>query len=171
MKMIKKVFQVLFWIFLVVVAVYSTFIIIQKIMWKDKIPSFFGYKNFIVLTGSMEPTLHMGDIVIVKETTNIQDNDIIAFRERNSVITHRVFEVRKEGGKEYYITKGDANSDTDQELLDKEQIEGKYCFKIPFLGRVILFFQKPIGMMTLFILVGIFLFLSSIKPKEKQNME
>ena len=169
--MIKKVFQVLFWIFLVVVAVYSTFIIIQKIMWKDKIPSFFGYKNFIVLTGSMEPTLHMGDIVIVKETTNIQDNDIIAFRERNSVITHRVFEVRKEGGKEYYITKGDANSDTDQELLDKEQIEGKYCFKIPFLGRVILFFQKPIGMMTLFILVGIFLFLSSIKPKEKQNME
>ncbi len=170
MKMIKKVSQVMFWIFLVIIALYSTFIIVQKLFFKDKTPSFFGYKNFIVLTGSMKPTLNEGDIVFVKEAKEIKENDIIAFKEGNSVITHRVFEVYKEDGKEYYITKGDANSDTDQELLEKENVEGKYCFKIPFLGRVILFFQKPMGIIILFMLLGICLFLSSIKPKEKKNI-
>ena len=170
MKIIKKVSQSTFWIFLGIIAIYSTIIIEQKLFSKDKIPSFFGYKNFIVLTGSMKPTLNEGDIVFVKETNKIKENDIIAFREGNAVITHRVFEVYKENGEEYYITKGDANTDTDQNLLAKEKVEGKYSFKIPFLGLIILFLQKPIGIITLFMVLGICLILSSIKSKEKEDI-
>ena len=171
MKVVKKVGKIIFWILLIIIALYSVFIMIQKLLWKDKTPSFFGYKNFIVLTGSMEPTLNIGDIVVVKETTDIEEGDIISFRVKDFVVTHRVFEVYRENGKEYYITKGDANSNTDPELLNKENVDGKYCFKIPFLGRIIHFFQKPIGLIILFVMLGLALLLSSIKTNKNQKYE
>ncbi len=171
MKIVTRVLKILFWVVLVIIDIYSTFIISQKLIWKDKTPSLFGYKNFIELTGSMEPTLNEGDIIITKETQEIKENDIISFREKNSVITHRVFEVYKENGKEYYITKGDANSNTDPVLLNKENIEGKYCFKIPFIGKIILFLQKPVGLIILFTMFLIALVISSIEPKKKETAE
>ena len=170
MEIVKKISRILFWIILIIVALYSTFMIAQRLIWKDKTPSFFGYKNFIVLTGSMKPTLNEGDIVFVKESKEIQENDIIAFREKNSVITHRVYEIYQEDGKDYYITKGDANSGTDTQLLESSNIEGKYVFKIPFVGRIILFLQKPVGIITLFAILLVALGVSSIKPKKKEKI-
>ena len=171
MKVVKRISKILFWIILVIVALYSVFMLLQKLIWKDKTPSLFGYKNFIELTGSMKPTLNEGDIIITKEAKEINKNDIISFKIDNSVVTHRVFEIYKENGKEYYITKGDANSDTDPELLDKENIEGKYCFKIPFIGKIILFFQKPVGLIILFVIFLIALVISSIGPKKRETIE
>ena len=168
MEFVKKFSKIMFWIVLVIIALYSTFIIIQKLFFKDKTPNFFGYKNFIVLTGSMKPTLNEGDIVFVKEAKEIKENDIIAFREQNSVVTHRVFEVYKENGEDYYITKGDANSGTDTRLLSISDVEGKYVFKIPFVGKVILLLRKPIGIIILFIVLVMFLLLSSIKPIKRK---
>ncbi len=170
MEIIKKILGIVFWSVLSFIALYSTVIIVQKLLYRDRTPSFFGYKNFIVLTGSMEPTLRMGDIVIVKETTNIKKDDVIAFREKNSVVTHRVFEIHKENDREFYVTKGDANSDVDLGLVAKEDIEGKYCFKIPFLGLIILFIQKPIGIITLFVTLGLFLLVTSIMPDKDQEI-
>lgn len=166
MKISKKIFKTLFWIILSLIAIYSTIIIFQKIIWKEKIPNFMGYKNFIVLTGSMEPTLNIGDIVFVKETTNIKEQDIVSFRVQNSIVTHRVVEIKEENEKNIYITKGDANSGNDTELLSIENIEGKYIFKIPFIGRIILFLQKPIGMIILCLIFSIFLMIESKKIKK-----
>ena len=168
MKIVKKISGIMFWILLIFITIYSTFTIAQKLIWKDKTPSFMGYKNFIVLTGSMAPTLNEGDIVIVKETNNIEVNDIIAFKIENSIVTHRVKEIYQEDNKEYYITKGDANNGTDNELLNKEDIEGKYVFKIPFVGKIVLLFRKPIGIIILFIMLGLFLLLSSIKNNKEE---
>ena len=171
MKIVKRISKILFWIILVIIALYSVFMLSQKLIWKDKTPNLFGYKNFIELTGSMKPTLNEGDIIITKEAKEINQNDIISFKVDNSVVTHRVFEIYKENGKEYYITKGDANSDTDPELLDKENIEGKYCFKIPFIGKIILFFQKPVGLIILFVIFLIALVISSVGPKKRETIE
>ena len=118
----------------------------------------------------MKPTLNEGDIVFVKDVKDIQENDIIAFREQNSVVTHRVFEVYKENGEDYYITKGDANSGTDTRLLSIFDVEGKYVFKIPFVGRIILFLQKPVGIIVLFAILLVALAVSSIKPNKKETI-
>lgn len=166
MEKIKKILKISVWVILIFIAIYSTIIIFQKIIWKEKIPNFMGYKNFIVLTGSMKPTLNIGDIVFVKETTNIKEQDIVSFRVQNSVVTHRVVEIKEENGKTIYITKGDANSGNDTELLSIENIEGKYIFKIPFVGRIILFLQKPIGMIILCLIFSIFLMIESKKTKK-----
>ncbi len=165
MNKIKKILKVIFLIILIFMAIYSTIIIFQKIIWKNKIPNFLGYKNFIVITGSMKPTLNIGDIVFVKETTDIKNKDIVSFKTNNAVVTHRIVEIKKEDGKTLYITKGDANSDNDTELLSIENIEGKYSFKIPFLGNVILFFQRPIGMISLFLIFSVILLMTSVKSK------
>ena len=166
MEKIKKILKISVWVILIFIAIYSTIIIFQKIIWKEKIPNFMGYKNFIVLTGSMKPTLNIGDIVFVKETTNIKEQDIVSFRVQNSVVTHRVVEIKEENEKIIYITKGDANSGNDTELLSIENIEGKYSFKIPFVGRIILFLQKPIGMIILCLIFSIFLMIESKKTKK-----
>ena len=169
MEIVKKIGKILFYIVLVIMALYSTFIIMQKIIWRDKTPEFMGYKNFVILTGSMKPTLNSGDIVVVKESNDIKENDIISFKVDNSVITHRVYDIYKENGKVYYITKGDANTGTDTELISIEDIEGKYCFRIPFLGNVILFFQKPSGIILLFGILGIYLLVSFLKSTKSQE--
>ena len=166
MKKIKKILNGIAWIILVCIAIYSTIIILQKIIWKNKTPSFLGYKNFIVLTGSMEPTLNIGDIIFVKETADIKQQDIVAFKVNDAVVTHRVVEIKKENEKTFYITKGDANSSNDTELLRIENIEGKYIFKIPFLGKAILFFQKPIGIFGLFLIFAVVLVISCVKSNK-----
>ena len=95
MSIVKKILKILSCVVLIIVAIYSTIIIFQKNVWKDKVPSFMGYKNFIILTGSMEPTLNTGDIVFVKETTDIKEQDIISFKVNNSIVTHRIIETKK----------------------------------------------------------------------------
>lgn len=166
MKIVKKILKIIFWIILIVIAIYSMTIIAQKILWKDRTPNFFGYKNMIVLSGSMEPTLNVGDIVIVKETNDIKEQDIISFKVQNSIVTHRVVEIKKENEKNFYITKGDANSAVDLELIELKDIEGKYIFKIPLLGNIIMLLQKPIavGILILILIVSLIL---SFKPKKE----
>lgn len=166
MNKIKKILKAIFWIILIFIAIYSTIIIFQKIIWKNKTPNFLGYKNFIVLTGSMEPTLNIGDIVFVKETTDIKEQDIVSFKINNAVVTHRIVEIKKEDDKTLYITKGDANSGNDTEILSIEDIEGKYSFKISYLGNVILFFQKPIGIISLFLIFAVILVITSVKSEK-----
>ena len=168
MVKVKKITKIIFWVILFLIALYSSIIIIEKLICKDKTPNFFGYKNFIVLTGSMEPTLNIGDIVIVKETDDIKVNDIISFKVSNSVVTHRVTDIRHDDENNLsYITKGDANNGYDNEIIELEDIEGKYVFKIPKLGSLIMFFQKPIGLVILLLIFGVVLFINSIIPNKK----
>ncbi len=156
----------LFWIVVIAIAIYSTIIIFQKIVYKNEIPNFFGYKSFIVVTGSMEPTLNVGDIVFVKETTDIKEQDIISFKEQNAIITHRVVGIKRENDKDYYITKGDANSGNDTELVSIEDVEGKYSFKILWVGNVILFLQKPVVLIILFLILLVVFVIEPKKSKE-----
>ena len=138
----------------------------------DKIPSFCGWKPFIVLSGSMETQIKTGDLVIVKETDNekLKEGDIIAFRNNAVVVTHRIVEKIEDEGKIQYKTKGDNNNVTDNWYVLPEQIEGLYQFKISKLGMVALFMQTPIGMITsLGIPVILIILVQMSENKEKQK--
>ena len=69
-------------IILIPVLLGNLYIIYQSKTNKDKVPSLFGYKPFIVLSGSMEGKIHKGDLIITKQTNpkKLKVNDIIAFR-------------------------------------------------------------------------------------------
>lgn len=93
----------------------------------DEVPSFFGWKPFIVLSGSMETQISAGDIVVVKEidTNELKKGDIIAFKDGNIVITHRIDEVTEIDGKTQYITKGDSRRLYSISYVLIEQVEGE----------------------------------------------
>ena len=62
----------------------------------------FGYKSYIITSKSMEPSIHFGDVILVKKCKENKLNigDIITFKNNNEVITHRILDIEKSEGKE-----------------------------------------------------------------------
>ena len=133
------------------IALICMWVFVQTLTKPNEVPSIFGYKPFIVLSGSMETELYRGDLAIVKEVdvNSLKENDIIAFKDKdNYVVTHRIVKIEKDK----FITKGDNNNKVDSDPVSKSKIEGLCVYKISGLGSVLLVLQKPI---TLVIIIGI----------------
>ena len=174
MRKLKKIISVIVLIILLPILFVNGVIIIDSYMNPEEIPSFFGWKPFIVLSGSMETEIYAGDLAIVKEIKNeeIQKEDIIAFKEDEIVITHRVVDMIEEDGVTKYITKGDNNNAEDKGYVLKEQIEGIYQFKISRLGNLAMFTQTPIGMIVcLSIPLGLLVLLQMIESHKNKKSE
>ena len=172
MKKIKIIIISILLILILPIFIINSVIIINSYIKPDKIPSFFGWKPFIVLSGSMETQINTGDLVIVKETdnNNLKEGDIVAFKTENVVITHRIVEKTEDEGKIQYKTKGDNNNTIDNGYITPEQIEGIYQFKISKLGNVAMFIQTPLGMITcLSIPIILMILVQMSESKEKQK--
>lgn len=165
----KKILRIIFYILMLFLVIYNVVIYVQKIFIPDEIPSFLGYNNFIVYTGSMENTLSIGDIIFVKEQDEINVDDIIAFEEKKAMVTHRVIDIIEENGKTYYKTKGDANTAIDTVLTSKEDVKGVYIFKIPKIGFVILLLQTPLGIIILLTLILVIYFYLNNKEENSKK--
>lgn len=110
-------------------------------------------KPYIVLSGSMNPTILEGSIVFVKRGFNdIQQGNIVTFKRPGKPqenVTHRIVGEDKSKGRTVYITKGDANTAQDLWVVPKESIWGKAIFSVPFLGYVISFAKTKLGVILL----------------------
>ena len=153
-----------------IILLFNIYIMIQAKSSPNKVPSVFGYKPFVVLSGSMEKTINKGDLIFVKkvDTDNLKVGDIIAFRNAdNTVTTHRISEIVKSSKKTCFRTKGDNNNDVDQEVTCSNLVEGKYVSKIAKLGSLVIFVQEPMGfaimMLTILIICIFVYFLGSRK--------
>ena len=146
--MLKKVVSIIILIILLPILFINGVILVNSFIHPDEVPSFFGWKPFIVLSGSMETEIYPGDIAVAKEESNFEKGDIIAFKENDIVITHRIVEVINEDGNIKYITKGDNNNTEDRGFVLPEQVEGVFKFRIPRLGNFAMFIQTPIGIIT-----------------------
>lgn len=126
----------------------------------DQVPDFMGYKPFIVLSGSMEPGIMTGDMVLVRETDagNLQKGDVIAYKSGEAVITHRIMDVKTENGEVRYVTQGDANESPDQTTVRPADVEGIYQNRIPGMGNAAMFMQTTTGMM-IFVVCPLLLFI------------
>ncbi len=95
----------------------------------------FGKSLLMVVTGSMEPSIHTGDFIIVESTdaSALKEGDIISFYSEQSdikgmLVTHRITEVTDDG----FITKGDANPVEDSISVPAKNVVGKYTGKARF---------------------------------------
>ena len=150
MGKLKKVVSIIILIILIPILFVNGVILVNSFIHPDEIPSFFGWKPFIVLSGSMETEIDAGDVAVVRETdtASLKKGDIIAFKSGEIVITHRIYDIIQEEGETRYITKGDNNNAEDNGYVLPEQIEGVYQFKISRLGNIEMFIQTPIGMIV-----------------------
>jgi signal peptidase len=111
-----------------------------------------GLQPFVVLSGSMEPTYHVGSLIYVKSVDykQLQAGDPITYLlNENTVVTHRITEVlvdEEDPNTLRYFTKGDANDIADGTSVHYRNIIGKPVFSIPYLGYVSNYIQNPPGM-------------------------
>ena len=159
---------------LLVILMLNIYVMVQAKAKPNSVPSIFGYKPFIVLSGSMETEIYVGDLVIVKEVdpSTLEVNDIIAFRDsENLVTTHRIINIVNTDKGKCFETKGDNNNTKDDSIVCPDSVEGKYHSKISKIGNAILFIQQPLGfavmMMSIFI-ICIFIYLISNRNINKQ---
>ena len=107
-----------------------------------------GLTPYVVLSGSMEPTYHVGSLIYVKEVdpAEIQVGDPITFvmDEDLTVATHRVIAVSEDG--EHFTTQGDANDAPDGAPVYYKNIVGVPKFTIPYLGYFSDWITNPPGM-------------------------
>lgn len=110
-----------------------------------------GLRPFVVLSGSMEPTYHVGSLVYVKavDYKDLQVGDPITYMiSEDTVVTHRIIEVlvdEEDPDTIRYFTQGDANTAADGSSVHYKNIIGKPVFSIPYLGYVSNYIQKPPG--------------------------
>jgi signal peptidase I len=130
-------------------------------------PNFLGYQLKTVLSGSMEPTFKTGSIIAIKPVnteTVLKKSDVITFMESDqSIVTHRIVGVIKNGDNTMFQTKGDNNEDVDSQPVMSQNVVGKYTgFTIPFLGYFIEFAKSNKGTAMLLIIPGVLLILYSV---------
>ncbi len=138
------------------------------------LPRLAGYQVYNVISGSMEPAIPIGSLVLVKpqEASEIQEGDIIAYSSKTdagAIITHRVVENQVAAGR--LVTKGDANAEHDINPVEYEQLLGKIIFSVPYLGMALQGAASPSGKVAAICLVIIAVLLHSIAGLLKRDPE
>lgn len=149
MKRIKKIVFVILSILLGLVLAFNIYNFISiKVMHKD-LASINGYAMLEVVSGSMEPTIYKGDIIIINtKDKDYKENDIITFRgKEGEFVTHRIIEIDDKT----MITKGD-NNNSEDDPIKTSSIVGKYVTKINGGGRILSSFKNPFTMVMIFII-------------------
>lgn len=162
MKLAMKVLGIAMNVVLVLVILLGGFMAFTSRRSPDGIPTVKGRKVLSVISGSMEPTIHTGDVIIVKPLgpgEEVRDQDIITFRSKEKpdmLITHRVVgTVLIDGKPAAFVTKGDANQSSDLGVVSKDQLVGRYQWRIPYFGYISAFLRKPAGIVLFVILPGV----------------
>ena len=115
---------------------------------------FTGLQIYTVISGSMEPTYHVGSLIYVKKVdpSTLKIKDPITFELSDKTIaTHRIVEIVKdeENPNIYkFRTKGDANEDVDANLVEPNKVLGKALFTVPYLGYLATYIQSYPGNMV-----------------------
>lgn len=166
-KFIKRFYNILLKIVAVFLIIVLVYILYSRYIQKDKVTKIFGYGFLVVLTGSMEPEIQAGELVIIKEG-EYEVNDVITYETEDLLVTHRVIE--KNGDE--YICKGDSNNEKDLKVLEN-QIQGKVVYHSLSLGTFVrLYLKSFLIIFVIFIIIINFIFSkrnSNHKNKEENN--
>lgn len=150
--------------FLCAALVINLYLIVAQLADRNDLPKIFGFAQIIIISGSMQPEIKAGDLIIIKEQAAYKEDDIVTYRKAQILITHRVVEANASG----VITKGDANN-TNDDPVALSDIEGKVVLCIPGAGKFVLFLRTPTGMMAIIGLIFLLYIINSVAQKLKRE--
>ncbi len=136
----------------------------------NKVPSVFGIKPFMVLSGSMEAEIKKGDLIITKEINpeELEIGKVIAFRDAaGTVTTHRIIDIVEKDGESFFITKGDNNSTQDRNLVSLKDVEGIYLFRIPGIGSMMKSLSQTTTIIILVLIITVIFIIGFILSNKK----
>ena len=109
------------------------------------------YQAYVIISQSMEPTIHVQDAIVTKREKEYQIGDVCTYISKNPsyfgiMITHRIIgtDINSQGEK-VYIFKGDNNYSADTLMVSEEQIYGRVVMKIPKIGYIQYFLSTAYG--------------------------
>lgn len=125
------------------------------------LPKAWGWSSMVVTSGSMEPALSPGDVVLVepREATALEPMDIITFTtEDGTRVTHRIVDKGTDANGTSFVTKGDANEDADGGVVDARNVAGQVTYSVPRVGYLIAWARTPMGLLLLVLGLGYVVF-------------
>ncbi len=140
----------------------------------------FGWRVDLVSSGSMEPELKTGSLVITRpvEPQEVVVGDIIVFSPNGvtlgeNEVTHRVIGI-EEASPLYFKKKGDANDNPDPFTVPARNLVGRICFKAHYVGYIAGFLKTPWGFLLGLVIPGLILitmYITSIRRMLRKNRE
>ena len=151
LSILGKIISILICIIIIPIIIVNITLLIKSYFNPNEISDIFGFKTFVIVSKSMEPTIMTGDAIVVKEVNpeDLKVGDIISFRDGNSINTHRIVEIVSDNGKKRFRTKGDNNKNLDKELVTTSKVEGTYQLRIKGFGKVIKILNSKVTLVIL----------------------
>ena len=165
-KTAEKIMRIVVDILLFITAIaiiFSLYGFFQLKFQNKKYFNIFGYTAFSVVTGSMSPTLEIGDVIIVKIDKKIKNDDIITYFKDDNFITHRVIEIKED----VIVTRGDSNNSSDAPITE-DMIVGRVVHTFSKLGSLVDVLLTPKIFISVVITLFLFSILFSFIPKKKR---
>jgi len=133
-----------------------------------------GLQLLAVMSGSMEPTIHVGGIVGVlpAPSQSLQVGDVITFANQSSpdvLVTHRIVGIDTEGGQELLTTRGDANNAVDAVSVPAGRAVGRVLFTLPWLGYAMVWLASPLAKIAILAVCVLGLVLPSLKRSPQRE--
>lgn len=132
----------------------------------DALPMPFGYGFATVLSGSMEPALSAGDLVVIQKTDKLAPGDIVVYQSGKDLIIHRITAL----GEDMLQTKGDANPVPDPPIA-VSSVKGKLVHRIPVLGNAVRVLKTPGAVVLLLAAAFVLMELSFCRSKRQDREE
>ena len=128
----------------------------------------------VVVSGSMVPTLNVGDIIFIRGTPveKIGVGAIIVFhspREYDTLVVHRVVQKINSGEAVYFKTKGDFNRYTDDWTIPEDYVVGTFAARIPYIGIVVMRLREPAGTALIVFLIILLISYEAYGAKSKKK--
>lgn len=120
----------------------------------------------------MKPTIPAGSVVFTQKFPAYFNNDVIAFKNGNVTVTHRIVNIETKDNNIFYKTQGDANNTPDDKLINNDQISGKAFYHIPYLGEFIVFLKTLPGFLIFIVFPAlIYIIFEIINIKKEMTKE
>ena len=131
-----------------------------------------NFQFLAVMSGSMEPTITTGSLILIKPKAQYALGDIISFHPKTDesiIVTHRIVRQVNKGADVFYETRGDANNGSDRQLIGTDQVIGASLFAIPWIGYVLKFIRTLPGLIIIIVIPATLIIYEELKKIRRES--
>ncbi len=162
-----KPFKAVCIVLAVLLALYCAVYLVLTFATGDPLPMPLGFGSAVVLSGSMEPTLSVNDLIFIIRSGEYATGDIVVYSTGGTPVVHRIVSIDAQSGT--LVTRGDANN-VEDDPVPLARVKGKVAFSVPFIGAVPRFIRTVPGLVMILLVLFTLLFVS-VRSKAEESEE
>lgn len=175
MKILKKIptiLTILLVLLLLAITLFNLICAIKRHTTGDQCPTVFGFATAVVISGSMEPTIAVNDLVVIHKQAEYAEGDIVTYRTETLPVTHRILtRTVGEDGTVHLVTAGDYTQSPDKQELTEADVVGRVIAILPQFGAIQAFLQRPLGFVLITVLLAVLILLPDLLRLSRAEKE